>query len=417
LQVREYLHLAAAATGEPLLASQPGESWKDALSMTVERWPGPGKLVLALDEFQWTVEASPELPSVLQELWDRTWRANGRVLLILCGSYVGFMEREVLGKRSPLFGRRTAQILLRPFDHREAAEFHPGYSLTDRARAYMICGGVPLYHEKFRSDRSIEDNIAANLLAEHAPLFQEPHFLLREELRDTESYYGVLLAVAAGHGGSLRAIAEASGIAPRSLPYYLQQLQALGYVGRRWPVRPGRRRRIDVRYVIEDPLLRFWFRFVYPDMSAIIRRGPSAALVERVGPGLDAWFGGCFERLCREALPILYADEGVTAAFEVGEYWDRTVQIDLVGMRGDGWIDLGECKWGEVRSPARLEAELEGKVRRYPNPDNATIGRRIFTRRLPGGAGRRDGRVRWHDLASLYDGEGSPAPSGRTASR
>jgi AAA+ ATPase superfamily predicted ATPase len=36
-------------------------------------------------------------------------------MLIVCGSYMGFMEREVLGRESPLFGRRTAQIQLRPF--------------------------------------------------------------------------------------------------------------------------------------------------------------------------------------------------------------------------------------------------------------------------------------------------------------
>ena len=78
-------------------------------------------MVLVLDEFQWTAWASPELPSVLQDLWDRRWRSDGKMLLILCGSYVGFMEREVLGRKSPLFGRRTGQILLRPFGYREAA--------------------------------------------------------------------------------------------------------------------------------------------------------------------------------------------------------------------------------------------------------------------------------------------------------
>jgi AAA+ ATPase superfamily predicted ATPase len=104
----------------------------------VDRWKGPAKLSLVLDEFQWMVEASPELPSVLQELWDRRWRDSGRLLLVLCGSYVGFMEREVLGERSPLFGRRTAQIHLKPFPFREARLFHPTWSLADAARAYAI---------------------------------------------------------------------------------------------------------------------------------------------------------------------------------------------------------------------------------------------------------------------------------------
>lgn len=96
--------------------------------------------MLVLDEFQWTVEASPELPSVLQHLWDRRWKDGNDVMLVLCGSYVGFMEREVLGKKSPLFGRRTAQIFLQPFGYEEAARFHPACSLVDRAKIYFLCG-------------------------------------------------------------------------------------------------------------------------------------------------------------------------------------------------------------------------------------------------------------------------------------
>ena len=133
-QFREVLEAAALATGEPLLAQTQITGWKPAFETLTGRLPGGKKFILALDEFQWIVEASPELPSVLQEFWDRSWSRSGRVLLILCGSYLGFMEREVLGKQSPLFGRRTAQILLRPFNHLESGEFHPMLSIVDRAK-------------------------------------------------------------------------------------------------------------------------------------------------------------------------------------------------------------------------------------------------------------------------------------------
>src|SRR6185436_16441469 len=163
------------------------------------------------------------------------WRDSGRIFLILCGSYVGFMEREVLGRKSPLFGRRTAQIPLRPFGYREAALFHPRYSLLDRARVYFLCGGVPLYLRCFSDDRSIESNLAQELLHEYAVLHREGDFLLREELREVENYYAILLAVAEGHTtGS--AIAQRSGLEARSLPYYLQQLVELGYLRRRYPL-------------------------------------------------------------------------------------------------------------------------------------------------------------------------------------
>lgn len=400
LQIREFLQEASVVLDEPLLATFPAESWGAALDAVVSRWRGDGKLILALDEFQWTVEASPELPSLLQERWDRQWRDSGRVFLILCGSYVGFMEREILGRKSPLFGRRTAQIPLRPFGYREAALFHPRYSILDQARAYFLCGGVPLYLRCFSDSRSIESNLVHELLHEYAVLHREGDFLLREELREVESYYAILLAVAAGHNTS-HTIAQQAGIEARSLHYYLQQLQELGYLRRRYPLTSEKPSARHVRYDLDDPMLRFWFRFVFPNTSYIRHMGAERALQDLIRPHLDAWFGGCFERLCREALPWLYRKEGLTAAFDVGEYWSKDVQIDVVGVRDDGWTDLGECKWGVVRSPAAVEQELEKKVRAYPNRRGATLGRRIFVRQVPAG-GRNASGVRWHGLAELY---------------
>ena len=379
LQRREFLEQAAKTLGEPLLASYEAESWASALAAVTRHWRGQQKLVLAFDEFQWTAAASPELPSVLQGMLDGEWRREGKVMLVLCGSYVGFMEKELLGRKSPLFGRRTAQILLRPFDYRESALFHPRWSLLDRARAYFVCGGVPLYLRFFDPGLSLEANIASRLLDEYAPLYREPDFLLREELREVESYHAVLFALARGSLPN-RDISRLAGIGDRKLHYYLQTLVELGYVKRRYPLTERGPLSRQVRLELDDPLLRFWFRFVFPRTSQILQLGPQRALRELVRPELDAYFGSCFERLCREALPALYAHTGVTASFEVGEYWDAETQIDVVGLRDDGWTDLGECKWGPGGSAAALERELEEKVRRYPNRRNATIGRLLFTR-------------------------------------
>ena len=401
LLVKEFLREAAVALDEPLLATASIDTWQGALTAVFERWRAPQKCILALDEFQWIAAASPELPSTLQELWDRHWSKAQNVLLILCGSYVGFMEREVLGRKSPLFGRRTAQILLRPFGYREAAEFHPSYSLEDRARTYFLCGGMPFYLRFYSSARSIEQNIAATLLDEHGPLRREPEFLLREELRDVENYYAALNAIASGHAAACD-ISRVSGIGDRALHYYLQQLCDLGYVRRRYPLTGAPPAKRHVRFAIEDPLLRFWFRFVFPNSSYVAQRGPEHALRDRIRPELASYFGSCFEALCREALPLLYEREGVTAAFDVGEYWDKSVQVDVVGLRDDGWTDLGECKWGAAGSARALLGELERKVALYPNKRAATIGRRLFTQKPPPSGSEEGAAARWHDLRDLY---------------
>lgn len=398
LQIAAFLAAAAEALGQPLLAGQRPGDWKTALSLTVEAWTGPGKLCIVLDEFQWIVESSPELPSVLQELWDRRWRDDGRILLILCGSYVGFMEREVLGERSPLFGRRTAQMHLKPFTFREARRFHEGWSLADAFRAWAICGGVPAYLKSFDPSRSVEANVQEAVLDEFAPLRREPEFLLREELRDLPSYSAVLVALARG-SHTVAEVARESGVPERSVPYYLNQLAELGYVRRRHPLTgapPGMR---HVRFALEDSLLRFWFRFVFPNASALARFGGKSVFAQRIRPELPAFFGVAFEALCREALPLIYADEGIHANAEIGEYWDRDVQLDLVSIRDDGWTDLGECRWADRVSLRAVVGELRQRAARYPNARGATLRLCLFSKV------RRDSDeplVRWYGLPELY---------------
>ena len=201
------------------LAEIHGIGWKKALELVVERIPRNGRFVLALDEFQWIAEANPELPSILQELWDRSWSRSGRILLLLCGSYLGFMEREVLGSRSPLFGRRTGQIQLRPFSHLEAARFHPSWSLGDQARIYAICGGIPAYLLQFDRRLSVEQNLVRHVLDESAMLARESEFLLREELRDLGPYHAILMALAAGLGTPTQ-LAKAAGLDVRLFPAF-----------------------------------------------------------------------------------------------------------------------------------------------------------------------------------------------------
>jgi hypothetical protein len=159
----------------------------------------------------------------------------------------------------------------------------------------------------------------------------------------------------------------------------------------------------EVRYRLLDPFLRFWFRFIYPHTSLIAQVGAHRAVTQIIQPELEAYFGLCFESLCREALPLLYGKENVSALYEVGSYWDSQVQIDVVGLRRDGWIDLGECKWGAVKSLVSAAAELERKVRHYPNAEDATVGRHLFVRSLKGSRKKRPENVRIHTLDELYE--------------
>jgi hypothetical protein len=153
-------------------------------------------------------------------------------------------------------------------------------------------------------------------------------------------------------------------------------------------------------YRIADPLLRFWFRFVEPHWGTLRRYSPERAFEQIVAPQWEAFCGEGFERLCRQALPMIYAKEGVSGRFEVGEYWDRAVQIDVVGLRADGWVDLGECRWPTRAGVAEAPRELTTRVGHFPN-GNRAVRQILFVRKksklAPQG-------VVVHDLPSLYEG-------------
>jgi AAA+ ATPase superfamily predicted ATPase len=397
-QLRSFLRTAAEALGRGLLAEVAVSDWEQALRLVMAEVPPGKRLVLVLDEFQWLCESAPELPSVLQKLWDHDWQHKKGPFVVLCGSYLGFMEREILGHKSPLFGRRTGQLKLEPFGFLEAKGFHPHWSLEDQARAWFICGGIPTYLKAFAPDRSIDQNIVEAFLEVDAPLMREAEFLLREELRDVASYTTIIEAMAQGHA-TPTAISQYAGIAVPRMMYFLTTLLELGYIDKRLPLVPGQASRKQIRYAIGDPLLRFWFRFVAPHFSSI-RRGPAtAAFTAHVAPHLQPFYGAGFEALCREALPLLWDAEGVRAAGEVGEFWSPSAQIDVVGLRKDRWIELGECKWGGLKSFPSVVNELRDKVAAYP-VGGATVQLRIFTRNKPRGA--LPAMVRAHSLAELY---------------
>jgi AAA+ ATPase superfamily predicted ATPase len=125
-----------------------------------------------------------------------------------------------------------------------------------------------------------------------------------------------------------------------------------------------------------------------------------SAFLNLIKPHLDAYYGAGYETLCREALSRLYQREELGCAYEIGEYWDKDIQIDIVGYRQDGVTDICECKWGKISSMPRLLKTLNTKITGYPNKDNKTIHGRLFLRsrkKLPSSHS-----VRTHFLADLY---------------
>lgn len=361
-QLRSFGACLARGLGEPEWAEVLLPSWEAALGLCLAR-ARQEPLILVLDEFQHLVTADPSLPSVLQRLWDGEVQAT-RLSIVLCGSYVSFMERRVLGGQQPLFGRRTGQLLLRPLAARHAARFFPRWTAGDRMAAVAVLGGVPAYLRQFDPDLDLAANVRRSILDLGAPLYDEPRFLMMEELREPQVYFSICRAIAHGQGRP-NEIAQAAGLAPpSSVTPYLAALREMQLVERRVPPtlrNPERTRRS--LYRLSDSFLRFWFRFVLPHRTAL-EAGDAALVWERkIAPHLAQHVSLAFEDACREHLLALNRERRLPEVYDrIGGWWRGESEVDVVAVADDGPLMLGECKWSAQPMGREVLAALEGKL-------------------------------------------------------
>jgi uncharacterized protein len=278
----------AEGLGDALAGDVEFPDWGAALGFLAER-AGGERLIVVLDEFPYLCEAEKSVPSQLQRFWDTRGKKSS-LLLILCGSQVSFMEKEVLAERSPLFGRRTGQKRLEPLGPLETLEFFPRWSLTDRVLAYAVLGGMPAYLARFDDALSLRENMLRDMLRPEGYLFDEVAFLLRSELSNPATYNSLLASLARG-AQRLNEIALDVGVDSTTAGKYLHVLRELRLVEREVPLTdpdPLRSRRGT--YHIADRFLQFHFRHLQPNHSLIHAGRGARVLEESIEPDLPRLF-------------------------------------------------------------------------------------------------------------------------------
>ena len=257
-------------------------SWEAAFRALVDL-PMQQRPIIILDEFTYLISGNKAIPSILQKVWDENLK-DTKLMMVLCGSYIGMMETEVLGYRAALYGRRTASTLLPPLDLPSSALFFPKYSAEEKFLAWAVLGGMPYYLRAFNDNQGIFDNIRRHILdARTAALFSEPRLLLMEELREPRNYFSILRAIAQGKT-RLNEITQASGVGEvTAVARYLDILQQMHLITRRVPAtesQPGKSKK--GLYQIDDHFLRFWFRYVFPNQNGLDLGLTDAILEQRI---------------------------------------------------------------------------------------------------------------------------------------
>ena len=258
---------AAEFINNDLLRDAKGSSW-DTIFKAIMQTDFAAKLVIVIDEFQYIGKSNPAFPSVFQRIWEEQLK-DKPVMVILCGSLTSMMESQTLSYNSPLYGRRTAQMKLKQIPFRYYRQFFPDKSENELVEMYAVTGGVPKYIESFADVGDIYEGISKNILNPSGYLYDEPQFLLQQEISEIGSYFSIIRAIAAGNS-KLSAIATLLEVKSTSLTKYLKTLIDLDILEREVPVTEDNPEKSKKGlYKIKDNYLRFWFAFVYPNLSFI----------------------------------------------------------------------------------------------------------------------------------------------------
>ncbi len=305
------------------------------------------RLVLAIDEYPYVARASKSLASTLQMLIDQ-YKDRSKLMLILCGSSMAYMEDQVLSYKAPLYGRRTAQMKIVPFDFKETCRYFRHFSNEDKALIYGIAGGTPQYLLQMNDALSVEDNIKNTFLNPTSALFEEPENLLKQEVREPALYNAIITAIATG-STRMSEISGKVGEDTNVCSTYVKNLISLGIIRKEVPY--GEKASRKAIYVIEDNLFRFWYRFV-PENNSIIARGAADLAYKRIEPLLPDYMGKVFEEICKQYLwKLLLTGKCPVQFSSLGRWWGNDpseksqVEIDILAEQDKTTALFGECKW------------------------------------------------------------------------
>lgn len=305
------------------------------------------RIVLVIDEYPYVAKSSNSLASTLQLLIDRH-KDKSKLFLILCGSSMSYIEDHVLAYKAPLYGRRTAQIKVQPFDFFESCKYFNRFSAEDKALAYGIVGGTPQYLLQIDDKISLKDNIKNIFLNSASFLFEEPTNLLKQEVREPAIYNAIITAIANG-ASKLSEIASKVGEETSVCSAYIKNLISLEIIKKESPY--GEKNSRKTVYSIEDNMFRFWYRFVADNMS-IISRGADELAYKKIEPYLSDYMGAVFEEISKQYLwSILLRGDCPVNFTDIGRWWGtnpktrKQEEIDIVGFENKTTALFAECKW------------------------------------------------------------------------
>lgn len=339
--------------------------------------------IVVIDEFPNLIKENPKILSEFQRIVDVVLK-DTKTKLIILGSSISMMESSVLIYSSPLFGRKTGQIKLKPMKFREIKNFFPEASAEELVEIYGFADGVPFYLDKLRYP--FWKWMEMELKRTDSFLKTEIDFIMKYEFSETRTYKKILEAIAFGNT-QLGEIKDYCGFKGTDITPYLKNLIETEFVHKISPLFAPVQSRKN-RYYIKDNFVKFWFRFIYPNIS-FIEEGIFS--IDEIKINYSAYLGRTFEKICFEFLienmnlmPFKFTkigrQYGTIPSAKKGE---NQYEIDWVAINEETKeILFTECKWKDLNEEefGKILEKLKEKAKfvKWNNDDRKDDNRKEY---------------------------------------
>ena len=349
IQIAGLQEKIAEFTGDEILRTLEIKDWDQLFGYLAKNCPDE-RFYLAIDEFSYLIKNDRSILSTLQKYWD-TFFSSSNIFIILSGSMLGLMSEMVLSHASPLYGRRSRDMLLEGLPFSASREFL-NMSFQEALETYMILGGVPEYLLKASEYTDILDFVEKEFFDKFGYFYREPYFIISQEFKELKTYFSILNSIAFGNTKPTE-FANFVGVDARKIYPYLENLIRLEFIERRVSVFGNQKKGI---YLIKDQVFDFWFNFVFKYKGDIEKE-----VFELKNDEMPTYFGKKFETFVeQEVIHHLIPDFR-----KIGRWWHKGEEIDLLALNEDERkIAFIECKWQNVdrRKSEHILTDLKRKA-------------------------------------------------------
>lgn len=383
-QIKSFTNDLLRQINDPILKSVHFRNWLEVFDYLSNYFKknNKHKIILFFDEFQWLAAGQGALISLLKKYWDQHWKKSN-VVLILCGSISSYMVKKVI-KSKALYGRIDWEHKLGALSPKEAFEMiGKKRSKEELFRYLLVLGGIPRYLESIDLSKSFEQNMDQLFFKKDALFVNEYEKIFYSQFKEHRTYEKIIIFMCDGPK-SLEEIAKHLKIpSGGGLKSYLENLVSADFIGVYSPYDKSEKTKL-IRYKITDEYLRFYFKFIKPNLNAITSSRKTRNLFHTItGNSMEVWLGFAFENFCLKNAFDLAEKMGFANKIKnFGPAFSRSssgFQIDLLYLRSDKTLTLCEIKYYNKEISTKIVKEVEMKASLLTIPKGFTLEKALIS--------------------------------------